>query len=174
MPFNFRHLLAAASTSLLVASSAWVQLVPPSEIVLPAEPSRSTDSLSDALQEVLDETDKIKRRKTPQEERLLQEMRTRPSVLDWRRYGDTLYLWNEWKLHPNGVRTTRTRRSSASWDGQGVEVDCRLLLITNSSSVFFGFGPTKPLPTRRPDPIWKEPSGPEAEMVASLCANVRR
>lgn len=155
------------SLSLLVASAAWGQLVPPSELPadVPTERRRPAwediRQLPSALQE---------RIKTPQEERLLQEMRTRPSVHDWRRYGNTLYLWNDWKLNSNGVRTTRTRWLGASWD-QRVEVDCRLLLMTKSG---FGFVPTKPLPARRPDPIWKEPSGPEAEMVAALCANVRR
>lgn len=110
--------------------------------------------------------------RSPRELELLERIRTRPPVVDWRRYAGYRFLWNGWRLHPNGVRTTRVERRGPltlfQWQsGDDVAVDCRLLLWQWNS----GFEIPDPLPERRPDRSWNEPSGPMAEMVADVCAN---
>jgi hypothetical protein len=110
--------------------------------------------------------------KTNREQQLLREIHNRPSVHDWRTYGDCQYLWNDWKLQKNGVRVTRSRCGTNNALEHILRpytyVDCRLLL--HSQGIFS----PEPLLSRKPSELWNEPAGAKAEMVARLCSQVRR
>jgi LysM repeat protein len=102
---------------------------------------------------------------SPNEQALLQRIRSGVATPQWRTYGQCNYDWGGWKLHSNGVRTTGADCGGTAMRWQiGVSCD-RLLVATHTTAS----GWSK----------WVAPSGPDSkfrqgedEMVAALCANV--
>lgn len=85
-----------------------------------------------------------------------------------RRFGDCTYRWNEWRLGPNGVRTTRYSCDRSEVVDHTVGVSCSKLKINF-------YQPITPLgqePERWAWGQWRLPeAGPEEQLVATLCAN---
>ena len=102
---------------------------------------------------------------SPNEQAVLQRIRSNSYTPQWRTYGQCKYDWAGWKLHSNGTRTTGVDcgGSAMRWT-VGVSCDRLLVAVHTTAS-----GWSK----------WKAPAGPgnksrqgEDEMVAALCANV--
>jgi hypothetical protein len=102
---------------------------------------------------------------SPNEQAVLQRIRSNSYTPQWRTYGQCKYDWAGWKLHSNGTRTTGVDcgGSAMRWT---VGVSCARLLVAVHTTAS---GWSK----------WKAPAGPgvksrqgEDEMVAALCANV--
>ena len=102
---------------------------------------------------------------SPNEQAVLQRIRSNSYTPQWRTYGQCKYDWAGWRLNSNGTRTTEVEcgGSAMRWT-VGVSCD-RLLLATYTTAS----GWSK----------WRTPAGPgnksrqgEDEMVAALCANV--
>ena len=102
---------------------------------------------------------------SPNEQAVLQRIRSNSYTPQWRTYGQCKYDWAGWKLNSNGTRTTAAEcGGSATRLTVGVICD-RLLVATYTTAS----GWSK----------WRTPAGPgnksrqgEDEMVAALCANV--
>ena len=102
---------------------------------------------------------------SPNEQAVLQRIRSNSYTPQWRTYGQCKYDWAGWKLHSNGTRTTGVDcgGSAMRWT---VGVSCDRLLVAAHTTAS---GWSK----------WRAPAGPENksrqgedEMVAALCANV--
>ena len=102
---------------------------------------------------------------SPNEQAVLQRIRSNSYTPQWRTYGQCKYDWAGWTLHSNGTRTTGVDcgGSAMRWT---VGVSCGRLLVAVHTTAS---GWSK----------WKAPAGPgnksrqgEDEMVAALCANV--
>jgi len=102
---------------------------------------------------------------SPNEQAVLQRIRSNSYTPQWRTFGQCKYDWAGWKLHSNGTRTTGVDcgGSAMRWT---VGVSCARLLVAVHTTAS---GWSK----------WKAPAGPgnksrqgEDEMVAALCANV--
>ena len=102
---------------------------------------------------------------SPNEQAVLQRIRSNSYMPQWRTYGNCKYDWAGWKLHSNGTRTTGVECGSSAmrWT---VGVSCDRLLVAAHTTAS---GWSK----------WRAPAGPENksrqgedEMVAALCANV--
>jgi LysM repeat protein len=101
---------------------------------------------------------------SPNEQALLQHIRSNSYTRQWRTYGQCKYDWAGWKLHSNGTRTTAADCGGIAmrWT---VGVSCHHLLIATKA-------------TASSWSKWARPAGPENksrqgedEMVAALCAN---
>jgi LysM repeat protein len=102
---------------------------------------------------------------SPNEQALLQRIRSNSYTPQWRTYGKCKYDWTGWKLNSNGTRTTAVE-CGGSATRLTVGVSCDRLLVAGYTTAS---GWSK----------WREPAGPgntsrqgEDEMVAALCANV--
>ena len=102
---------------------------------------------------------------SPNEQALLNRIRSNSYTPQWRTYGQCKYDWAGWRLNSNGTRTTASE-CGGSATRLTVGVSCDRLLVAGYTT---SSGWSK----------WKEPAGPgnksrqgEDEMVAALCANV--
>ncbi|MCP9787460.1 LysM peptidoglycan-binding domain-containing protein [Cyanobium sp. Maggiore-St4-Cus] len=102
---------------------------------------------------------------SPNEQALLQRIRSNSYTPQWRTYGQCKYDWAGWRLNSNGTRTTAAE-CGGSATRLTVGVSCDRLLVAGYTTAS---GWSK----------WREPAGPgnksrqgEDEMVAALCANV--
>ncbi|MCP9877975.1 LysM peptidoglycan-binding domain-containing protein, partial [Cyanobium sp. A2C-AMD] len=102
---------------------------------------------------------------SPNEQAVLQRIRSNSYTPQWRTYGQCKYDWGGWRLNSNGTRTTAAEcgGSAMRWT---VGVSCDRLLVAGYTTAS---GWSK----------WRAPAGPgnhsrqgEDEMVAALCANV--
>ena len=102
---------------------------------------------------------------SPNEQAVLQRIRSNSYTPQWRTYGQCTYDWAGWRLNSNGTRTTAAE-CGGSAPRLTVGVSCDRLLVAGYTTAS---GWSK----------WREPAGPgnksrqgEDEMVAALCANV--
>lgn len=103
---------------------------------------------------------------SPNEQAILQHIRSSTYSPQWRTYGQCKYDWSGWKLHLNKTRTTAIDCGGTLTSGT-VGVSCeRLLVATNATTSPSGWSK------------WTQPAGPgsksyqgQDEMVAALCAN---
>jgi len=102
---------------------------------------------------------------SPNEQAVLQRIRSTSYAPQWRTYGQCKYDWAGWRLNSNGTRTTAAE-CGGSATRLTVGVSCDRLLVAGYTTAS---GWSK----------WREPAGPgnksrqgEDEMVAALCANV--
>ena len=102
---------------------------------------------------------------SPNEQAVLQRIRSNSITPQWRTYGKCKYDWGGWRLNSNGTRTTAAE-CGGSATRLTIGVSCDRLLVAGYTTAS---GWSK----------WREPSGPghksrqgEDEMVAALCANV--
>lgn len=102
---------------------------------------------------------------SPNEQSLLQRIRSNSYTPQWRTYGQCKYDWAGWKLNSNGTRTTEVECGGSAM-GLTVGVSCDRLLVATYTTAS---GWSK----------WREPAGQgnksrqgEDEMMAALCANV--
>lgn len=94
-------------------------------------------------------------------------MQQAPAVASERSFGDCTYLWGQWKLAANGVRTTfRTCKGESVQTPVSIAVSCPLLQVNTTSpenaAKWEGWR----------SPVAKGAKPGEALMVATLCANV--
>lgn len=94
-------------------------------------------------------------------------MQQAPVAASERSFGECIYMWGQWKLAPNGIRTTlRTCKGESVQTPTSIGVSCSLLQVNTTS-------PTEPTKWQGwRSPIAKGGKPGEAMMVASLCANV--
>ena len=98
---------------------------------------------------------------------LEQIMQQAPATASERSFGDCTYMWGQWKLNGEGVRTTfRTCKGESAQMPASIAVSCPLLKVNTTSTSEAG----KWQGWR--SPIAKGSRPGEAMMVASLCANV--
>lgn len=102
---------------------------------------------------------------SPNEQAVLQRIRSNSYTPQWRTYGQCKYDWAGWRLNSNGTRTTAAE-CGGSATRLTVGVICDRLLVAGYTTAS---GWSK----------WRTPAGPgnksrqgEDEMVAALCANV--
>lgn len=102
--------------------------------------------------------------KTRQQELLEKIMQQAPAVATERSFGDCTYMWSQWKLSTDGIRTTsRTCKGESVQVPTSVAVSCPLLQVnTTEVGKWQGWR----------SPIAKGSKPGEALMVATLCANV--
>lgn len=94
-------------------------------------------------------------------------MQQAPAVASERSFGDCTYMWDQWKLNAEGVRTTfRTCKGESVQTPVSIAVSCPLLKVNTTSSA----EPGKWQGWR--SPVAKGAKPGEAMMVATLCANV--
>lgn len=97
-------------------------------------------------------------------EKIMQEA---PAAASERSFGECTYMWSQWKLNGEGVRTTlRVCKGESVQTPISIAVSCPLLKVNTTSST----EPGKWQGWR--SPIAKGSKPGEAMMVASLCANV--
>jgi len=110
--------------------------------------------------------DKVEQNKSQE---LLKKERTREQAMEgWKQYGSYYYNWNDWKLAPNGTRTTErtifereiTRKATRRNDLliHDIAVTCKGLKISRLSSDGWG--------------KWNNPDPGETEMMMALCGNI--
>lgn len=97
------------------------------------------------------------------EQILLERIMNEQQTID-RQFGECSYAWNQWKLSPDGARTTsRFCKNESVQAPSYISVNCSLLKVnTYKEAQWQGWK----------SPIDKQAKKGEAEMVASLCANV--
>ncbi len=91
-------------------------------------------------------------------------MEQAPAVATEKTFSECTYLWDQWKLSKDGVRTTfRTCKGESAQTPTSVAVSCSALKINvTEASKWTGWR----------SPIAKGAKPGEAQMVAALCANV--
>jgi hypothetical protein len=102
--------------------------------------------------------------KTRQQELLEKIMQQAPALATERSFGDCTYIWSQWKLSTDGIRTTfRTCKGESVQTPTSVAVSCPLLQVnTTEAGKWQGWR----------SPVAKGSKPGEALMVATLCANV--
>lgn len=104
---------------------------------------------------------------TRQQQILEKIMQQAPAAATERSFGDCTYMWSQWKLAANGVRTTfRTCKGDTPATPAAIAVSCPLLQVNTTSP-----GNVAKWDGWR-SPIAKGAKPGEAMMVATLCANV--
>lgn len=157
-------LLPLALVSLVAIPKSYAE-IPSTLNYLPLENERKNQSqgITPEEQYILDRIEQNK------SQELLKEERTRKQAMaGWRQYGFYYYNWRNWKLAPNGTRTSvRTisereiTRKTARTDSllmEDIAVTCKGLKISRLSSEGWG--------------KWNNPDQGETEMMMALCGNI--